>query len=53
MVVKEVLNSHIHILTNNPKFGEWLPFIYLSETEKETIDTASSVSFLDHNLEFE
>lgn len=39
---------------NNPKFGEWLPFIYPPELEiKETTDTASSASFLDIYLEFD
>ena len=39
---------------NNPRFSEFLPFIYPAELEiKETTDTASSASCLDLYLEFD
>ena len=39
---------------NNPRFAEFIPLIYPPEMEiKETIDTASSASFLDLYLEFD
>ena len=51
------LDSHysIYVLSiNNSRFAEFLPLIYPPELEvKETIDTASSASFLDLYLEFD
>jgi hypothetical protein len=39
---------------NNSRFAEFLPLIYPPELEvKETIDTASSASFLDLYLKFD
>jgi hypothetical protein len=44
----------VNTIINNSRFPEFLPLIYTPELEvKETIDIASSASFLDLYLEFD